>query len=47
MFQIRKFVAEKSKKQAQLCEKAKKVYEPNGLAGDLPPIWNCQRDGES
>ena len=27
-----------------ICEKAKAIYEPNGLISEIPPRWGCQID---
>jgi len=41
---IQKFEGKKSKAQKKLCEKAQRLYEPNGLITEIPPTWSCSRD---
>ena len=41
---LRKFETEKRTRMHDICEKAKTIYEPNGLISEIPPRWGCQID---
>ena len=41
---IQIFEGKKAQEQKKLCEKAKRIYEPNGLIKEIPPTWSCSRD---
>merc|ERR1712136_278624 len=41
---IQQFEGKKNKEKERLCDKAQRLYEPNGLITEIPPTWACRKD---